>query len=90
MPRSSLCFRRHEKARVAHASLQEAEFLSRLAAEGKDIFSIDEAQAYWPTPANTANVLSRLVRKGWLQRLDRGVYMLLPLAAGPERTWTEL
>jgi len=70
-------------------SAQEAEFLTRLAAEGKDIFSIAEARAYWPTPDYTANVLSRLVRKGWLQRLDRGVYMLLPLAAGPERTWTE-
>lgn len=74
---------------IRNLSAQEAEFLSRLAAEGKDIFSIDEARAYWPTPANTANVLSRLARKGWLQRLDRGVYMLLPLAAGPERTWTE-
>jgi predicted transcriptional regulator of viral defense system len=74
---------------IQNLSAQEAEFLSRLAAEGKDIFSIAEARTYWSTPAYTANVLSRLVRKGWLERLDRGVYMLLPLAAGPERAWTE-
>jgi len=70
-------------------SAQEAEFLSRLAAEGKDIFSVAEARTYWPTSTYTANVLSRLVRKGWLQRLDRGVHMLLPLAAGPDRAWSE-
>ncbi len=70
-------------------STREAEFLSYLAAEGKEIFSVAQAQDYWRTPAHTANVLSRLVRKGWLQRLERGVYMLLPLAAGPERTWSE-
>jgi predicted transcriptional regulator of viral defense system len=74
---------------IQNLSAQEAEFLTRLAAEGKDVFSIAEVRTYWPTPAYTANVLSRLVRKGWLQRLDRGVYMLLPLAAGPERAWSE-
>jgi predicted transcriptional regulator of viral defense system len=70
-------------------SAQEAEFLAHLAAEGKDIFSLAEARTYWPMPSYTANVLSRLARKGWVQRLDRGVYMLLPLAAGPERAWSE-
>lgn len=74
---------------ITALSTQEAEFLSRMAAEGREIFSTAEAQAYWTTPAYTANVLSRLVRKGWLQRLDHGLYMLIPLAAGPERTWTE-
>ncbi len=66
-------------------STQQAEFLSHLAASGKNIFSTQQAQAYWGSSAYAANVLSRLVRKGWLQRLERGVYMLLPLAAGPER-----
>lgn len=70
-------------------STQQAEFLSHLAASGKNIFSTQQAQAYWGSSAYTANVLSRLVRKGWLQRLERGVYMLLPLAAGPERFWSE-
>ncbi|MGB0386023.1 MAG: type IV toxin-antitoxin system AbiEi family antitoxin domain-containing protein [Ardenticatenaceae bacterium] len=70
-------------------SKKQAEFLSHLAAEGKNLFSIQQAHAYWGSPAYTANVLSRLVQKGWLRRLERGVYMLLPLAAGRERVWSE-
>lgn len=70
-------------------SRKQAEFLSHLAAEGKSIFSTQQAHAYWGEPAYAANVLSRLVQKGWLQRLGRGVYMLLPLAAGRERIWSE-
>lgn len=70
-------------------SRKEAEFLSQLAAEGKSVFSIQQAHAYWGSSAYAANVLSKLVQKGWLRRLERGVYMLLPLAAGPERIWSE-
>ena len=70
-------------------SNHEAEFLSRLAAKGKSIISTDEAEMVWQgsTPVNV--VLHRLEKKGWLQRLDRGVYLLIPLDAGPERFWSE-
>lgn len=70
-------------------SRKQAEFLSHFAAEGKSIFSTQQAHTYWGEPAYTANILSRLVQKGWLRRLGRGVYMLLPLAAGRERIWSE-
>lgn len=36
-----------------------------------------------------ANTLGRLARKGWLQRLERGLYLIIPLEAGPERVWSE-
>jgi predicted transcriptional regulator of viral defense system len=68
---------------------KEADFLSRLAGAGQGIFSTTQAQDFWGNPDYTTNVLSRLVRKGWLQRLERGLYMVIPLEAGPERTWTE-
>ena len=74
---------------IAAPSTQEAEFLSFMAAEGKEIFSTTDALAYWSDPAKAANVLNRLVRKSWLKRLHRGVYMVIPLAAGPERIWTD-
>lgn len=51
-------------------SRKQAEFLSHLAAQGKSIFSTEQAHAYWGEPAYTANILSRLVQKGWLQRLE--------------------
>jgi len=74
---------------IRDLSSQEAEFLSRLAAEGQTIFSAEQAQAFWGHAGYSANVLSRLVRKGWLERLQRGVYMVIPLEAGPERAWSE-
>jgi predicted transcriptional regulator of viral defense system len=68
---------------------QEAEFLSRLSASGKSIITTDEADKEWrgSTPVNV--VLHRLEKKRWLQRLERGVYLLIPLEAGPERFWSE-
>ncbi len=77
------------RSNIKSLSAQEAEFLSNLAADENTIFTTAQAQEYWGEPAYTANILSRLVRKGWLRRLERGVYMLLPLAAGPERVWSE-
>ena len=68
---------------------READLLTRLAANGHTVFSVDKAKAYWTGAGTIGNVLSRLVRKGWLFRLARGVYMLVPLEAGPERTWSE-
>ena len=31
----------------------------------------------------------RLVAKGWLERIEKGKYLIVPLEAGPDRTWTE-
>jgi predicted transcriptional regulator of viral defense system len=42
-----------------------------------------------PKVTSAARTLSRLERGGWLKRIERGLYMLVPLEAGPERTWTQ-
>jgi len=47
--------------------------------KGCFVFESSEAQSYWGTPANTANALSRLTRKQWLERLSRGVYLIRSL-----------
>ncbi len=65
------------------------EFLSTFAAQGKMIFTVQQARAFWGEPAYTTDVLRRLERGGWLYRLERGVYMVVPLEAGPERVWSE-
>jgi predicted transcriptional regulator of viral defense system len=74
---------------IKELSTKEAEFLSRLSADGQTIFSTAQARAFWGDADYTVNVLNRLIRKGWLQRLERGVYMVIPLEAGPQRTWSE-
>ncbi len=34
-------------------------------------------------------MLGRLEQGGWLRRIERGLYMLIPLESGPDRTWTQ-
>jgi predicted transcriptional regulator of viral defense system len=68
---------------------REAEFLIKFAAEGQRIFTAEQARAFWGDAAYTTNVLSRLEKGGWLHRLERGTYMIIPLEAGPERRWSE-
>lgn len=67
---------------------REAEFLATVAAEGSSIFSLDRARRFWGSDQYTRNVLSGLERKGWLHRLERGSYLLVPLEAGVERMWS--
>ena len=74
---------------IRELSGKEAEFLSRLSANGQTIFSTEEARRFWGNAAYTSRVLNQLVHKRWLQRLERGVYMIIPLEAGPDRTWSE-
>jgi len=70
-------------------SKQETEFLSTFSASGKQVFTYSQAVDYWRSKAAATNALGRLVRKGWLQHLERGLYMIIPLEAGPERLWSE-
>lgn len=68
---------------------REAEFLSELSQRGETIFTIRQAQNFWGESALAWGALNRLQRKGWIQRLERGLYMVVPLAAGPSRQWVE-
>jgi predicted transcriptional regulator of viral defense system len=68
---------------------REAEFLATMAGSGKSAFTIEEAASFWGGGQYTRNVLSRLAAKGWLERIERGSYLIIPLEAGVERTWAE-
>jgi len=70
-------------------SKQEAEFLTTFSASGKRVFTYQQATDYMHSKVAATNTLGRLVRKGGLQRRERGVYMSSPLEAGPERLWSE-
>ncbi len=68
---------------------REAEFLATMAGSGRDVFTFEHAEGFWGPGQATRNVLSRLESKGWLERLERGKYLLVPLAAGVDREWSE-
>lgn len=67
----------------------EASLLTTLAAHGDGIFNIGDAYAVLGMRKSTRDTLERLVEKGWLERLEKGKYMIVPLRAGPGRIWTE-
>lgn len=74
---------------ITGLSPREAELLTWLAGSGRWIFRLADVREHLPDERSAARTLSRLERGGWLRRIERGLYMLLPLEAGPERTWTQ-
>ncbi len=71
---------------LSHA---ESTLLTTLAARGRSVFATGDAYAIRGRGRATRDALERLVRKGWLERIAKGKYLIVPLEAGPERTWTE-
>jgi predicted transcriptional regulator of viral defense system len=74
---------------ITGLSTEEASFLAQFAGEGKEIFTVTDAYAYWDDDPNTPFRLRDLEEKGWLERLERGKYLIVPLEAGLAREWTE-
>ncbi|MEA3339473.1 MAG: type IV toxin-antitoxin system AbiEi family antitoxin domain-containing protein [Chloroflexota bacterium] len=74
---------------ITGLSPKEAKFLTTFASQGKRIFTVEQACEFFGDTAYTTNVLGRLEKGGWLHRLERGAYMIVPLEAGPERAWSE-
>ena len=69
---------------------QESRLLTSLSASGHTVFTIDDARAVLGSDAaNVRRLLHQLYRKRWIRRLERGKYLILPLAAGPEAQWAE-
>ena len=68
---------------------QERRFLTGLAGAGKRVFKTEDALPFWASRHQTWKALSRLESKGWLLRLERATYLIVPLEAGQDRTWTE-
>lgn len=67
-----------------------SDLLTGITRQGKRIFIYDDAvKAYGSDGRRLWELLSTLVRRGWLQRIEKGKYLILPFEAGGEREWTE-
>jgi len=67
-----------------------ANALSVLASRGQSIFTLAQfAVALGRPPARTYRILSKLLSGGWVARLSKGTYLIVPLEAGPGAEWTE-
>jgi len=67
-----------------------ARLLAALSVAGKTIFTVEEARRLLGDDRiRVRQLLYRLEKRGWVQRLERGKYLILPLAAGLEGIYTE-
>ena len=67
---------------------KEAEFLSSVSTAGGQ-FTNERAAQFWGSSEMAAKKLHQLEKRGWVARIERGKYLVIPLEAGAERTWSE-
>ena len=69
----------------------ELKLLFGVEKEGKRLFSIGDARRILDTSdASVRNVIYRLKRKGRIEEIERGTYLLIPARAGIEGSWAEV
>jgi len=67
-----------------------SELLTGITRQSKRIFTYKDAvQVYGSSNRRLRELLSTLVKRGWLRRLEKGKYLILPFEAGREREWSE-
>ncbi len=74
---------------MSNLGSRESDFLSTLAGKGKNIFMVSESVEFWGSAHNARIAVHRLLRKGWLKRIEKGKYLIVPFEAGKDRHWTE-
>ena len=67
---------------------KEAEFLSIMSTAGGQ-FTNERATEFWGSREMARKKLYQLEKRGWLARIEKGKYLVIPLEAGAERTWSE-
>ncbi|MBE0448870.1 MAG: hypothetical protein IBX64_12415 [Actinobacteria bacterium] len=65
------------------------QLVSYLAQSGRHVISINDAVAFTNSRSRAQQLLSIALQKGFLIRLQRGTYLIVPLEAGPDRKWSE-
>lgn len=74
---------------ITELGRREAEFLSQVASSQNHQLNIEYAIEFWGSAEMAWKKLRHLERKGWISRIERGKYLVIPLEAGPERQWSE-
>jgi len=64
--------------------------LTEMSRRGKRIFTFEDAAKFYGSRTSALReLLSTLVERRWLQRIEKGKYLILPFEAGREGEWTE-
>jgi predicted transcriptional regulator of viral defense system len=54
-----------------------------MAGADRRLFRAEDAAKFWSSKKTASDALSRLVDDSWLERIERGLYLIVPLEAGP-------
>ena len=73
---------------ISELGPREAQFISLFATKNHGFFQMEEAVQFWKSRKLTHDILWRLEKKGWIERIERGKYLIIPLEAGPQRRWS--
>jgi predicted transcriptional regulator of viral defense system len=73
---------------ITQIGRREAEFLAEMSSLGGK-FTIMEAKTFWKENELAARKLYELQKRGWLERIERGKYLIIPFEAGIHREWSE-
>lgn len=70
-------------------SATEARVTSELVSEGNTIITLSDLEKKVETRTAARSIASSLAKKRWLERIGKGVYLVLGLDAGSKPEWTE-
>lgn len=87
--KGSICIQNIMKNINSKLGPQERLFLTSMASQDKRVFRFEDAIPHWTSTHQTHKALSRLSKKGWIRRLERGLYLLIPLEAGIDGLWSD-
>lgn len=72
----------NKNSKFGGLSVKERELIQYFSAGERETVTVEDILAFQPIPKEMGNkILSRLAEKGWLRRLKRGIYVLVPVAS---------
>ncbi len=74
---------------ITQLGKREAEFLALMSSKNAGAFAFVESVGFWKSQELAKKKLHLLEKKGWLARIERGKYLVIPLEAGPARQWSQ-
>ncbi len=87
MPKSDTILTNNERKSL---SKTESYLLSRLSEEGTEIFTVKEvSKVLGKSYSVSRKIISKLNAKRWIERIEAGKYLILPLSAGVKPKYTE-
>jgi predicted transcriptional regulator of viral defense system len=74
---------------IRYISKSGSDLLAEFLVKDKRLFTYREAARMLGNKAPSREMMASLVKSGWLQRIERGKYLIIPMEAGSSGRWSE-